>query len=450
MTRQSPSPSGLYVHVPFCSRKCRYCDFYSVPYELEPHGQGRCGDRRDPAARYVDGVIREASRYQAWPYAFSTLYLGGGSPSLLPSKELARLVEGLRSLLPFASGIEATIELNPADVTEELTEKLLALGFCRFSLGVQSFCDEELSFLGRRHDASRARQAVRALRSAGAKNFGLDLIYGTALGEMEGSDETLSRWKRTLEDAVGCEPDHISCYELTLAPSTPLGRLAETGAKVKPEEEVCADLFFMAHELLSGAGHAGRKRYDHYEVSSYAKDGRRCLHNEQYWRRAPYLGLGPGAHSFDGRSERWWNEQSWESYLRALESGRNPPGERESIDSTEKLTELLGLGLRTAGGVLIEDIETAMGCDPGVAETVRRLCERVGRDLLIFEDGKEMEPGKTGEGDDEGESEPECECEGEGACGESERSRGLVRPTPRGMLFADHIAVELLDGLWGV
>ncbi len=317
------SAPGLYVHIPFCRAKCPYCDFYSV---VAPQ----------PAGGLVPTLLDELALTGAgWP-AFDSLYVGGGSPSVLAPAALDRLLAGLRR--PLAAGAEITVELNPADVDGALLAVLAGAGVDRISLGVQAFSDARLRWLGRRHDAATAVRAGERIQAAGFAALGLDLIWGLPGDEPDG-------WQRELQAALALEPEHLSCYELTLSPHSPLGRQRSRGDFVLPDEDGQAALFLLTAAQLGGAG------FEHYEVSNYARGRqRRSRHNQKYWRRVPVLGLGPAAHSFDGR-RRWANPADVEAHLAALAAGRRPAEPGPVLDAEQERLERLALGLRTSDGI---------------------------------------------------------------------------------------------------
>ena len=366
-------PAGLYIHVPFCRGKCPYCDFFSV-----------CAPRRVPA--FLADLRAEIELVRDAMGTFDTLYIGGGSPSALAPAELAALLSMARDALSSrtAGPLELTVELNPADVGPELLDVLRRAGVNRLSLGVQSFDDRALRLLGRRHDAAGALAAVEAIRAAGFDNLGLDLIHDLP-GMHPGG------WRRTLERAVSLRPEHLSCYALTIADRTPFGRMRARGALELPDEEECAEMFRLSGAILEEAG------YDHYEVSNFARvPGLRARHNRKYWRRIPTLGLGPGAHGFDG-VRRTWNLADLDAYHRALAAGRRPLEGAEDITPAQARLETIALGMRTAEGVRLDAVQPA---DP---ETV---------DGLIAERVVYLE-------------------------------RGRLRPTRRGYPVADAIAARL-------
>lgn len=318
-------PAGLYVHVPFCAAKCPYCDFYSV-------------SSSGGYSSWVSAVLSETRLYRNFSPVFDTVYLGGGTPSVLPAKEVIRLIEGLRDLFRISGGAEITIEANPDDVTTELITAYRDAGFNRISLGVQSFIDGELAALGRRHGADEARKASRMVAEAGFDSFNIDLMHSLP-------GQSLREFEASLDTAVSINPDHISCYQLTIKEKTPFYEELSSGGLREASEEIQRRMFLFASEYLSSAG------YQHYEVSSFAKDAdARSRHNSSYWVHNPYLGLGPSAHSFDG-TDRWWNVSSLAEYSKMLGRGTAPVEERETLTGRELFFERIMLGMRRAEGI---------------------------------------------------------------------------------------------------
>jgi len=337
---------GLYVHVPFCRTKCPYCDFYSVttPGLVEA---------------WLQAARKEAHLYRESFPAFDTLYLGGGTPSLLSAGELTKLMSCLRAQFTFLSNTEITIEVNPDDVTGEKTALYRDLGINRISVGVQSFNEKELLYLRRRHTARQAETALDLIRSSGFRNVGIDLMYG--LDTHHDSASSCS-WDRTLRRAVAFQPEHLSCYQLTLEEDTPFGKMKAEG-KLKPVgEERERALFLQTSQFLEEEG------YLHYEISNFAKSpGFTSRHNSKYWRHVPYLGLGPSAHSFrDGA--RWWNPRSIEKYCRSLAQGNTPVAESEILTADQLRLEALYLGLRTKQGVSLETLGSSSRKDSVLKE----------------------------------------------------------------------------------
>lgn len=310
----------IYVHVPFCKSFCIYCGFYS---EL-------C-NRDNAFAAYCEGVCREiASRYEEIRAASSpkTLYFGGGTPSVLPMQYFRRIVQALPGEYQ-----EFTVEANPDDITQEYVAALKGMGVNRISLGVQSFDDDILRWMNRRHDSAQAENAVETIRNAGIDNISIDLIFGFPL-------LTEDLWEETLKKALSLEPQHISAYQLSVEEGSALDEKARSGGFVEAGEELCRRQYDVLSGRLAGAG------YLHYEVSNFALPGFEAVHNSAYWARAPYVGLGPGAHSFDGSRLRSWNTQSI--------NGWN--GESETLSDRDVAVEKLMLALRTAAGMPEEEL----------------------------------------------------------------------------------------------
>ncbi|MGD0971193.1 MAG: radical SAM family heme chaperone HemW [Desulfobaccales bacterium] len=329
---------GLYVHVPFCQTKCPYCDFYSI---ASP----------DLIPAYLKALEQEARLYRDRFSLFDTLYLGGGTPSLLASEHLTNLTKTLRRHFSFASETEFTLEANPDDISREKLRLWRDLGANRLSLGAQSFNEAELTFLKRRHTAAQTLAALSLIRAAGFENLGLDLIYGLP-------GQTPDAWLRTLEQALVCAPEHLSCYQLTMAPGTPLSRRAARGQVALPDEEAQRTLFLLTCEFLEDRG------YLQYEVANFARGEEYfCRHNLKYWQRLPYLGLGPAAHSFQG-GRRWWNHRGLAGYAAALAAGRAPLAGREALTPEQVRLETLYLGFRTREGVDLEVIQSQSGWGP--------------------------------------------------------------------------------------
>lgn len=322
--------AGLYAHIPFCLTRCGYCDFNTYA------GLGHL------ASRYADALAAEAELWRdEWGGArFVSVFLGGGTPTVLEPATLATLLRRLRGAFEVAADAEVTCEANPDTVDERVLTRLLAAGVTRLSIGLQSFDPAVLRALERVHPAEAATAAVRAARAAGFDDVNVDLIYGA-------DGETLASWGRTLERTVELAPDHVSAYALTIEPATPLARRVRHGDVVAPDADLQADMYDAACEALAEAG------YEHYEVSNWARPGHRCAHNVGYWRGRPCLGLGAGAHSFrEGR--RWWNVRPPQQYLDLVEAARRPVGGEERLSDAERSLERLLLGLRTDAGVTVD------------------------------------------------------------------------------------------------
>jgi oxygen-independent coproporphyrinogen-3 oxidase len=327
---------GLYTHIPFCLRKCNYCGFYSTTdSSLMP--------------AFLSALRLEMKLYRGWADSFDTLYIGGGTPSILPEGVLEDLIVDIQAAFPISTDAEITVEANPADITQRLLKSLRRTGVNRLNIGVQSFNDNLLDFLGRRHNQKQAEEAIEAARRAGIENIGIDLIYGIP-------GQRMDDWFLTLRKAVTLNPDHLSCYQLTLEAGTPLAESCSHGEIVLPEEAVQAEYFDNTSSFLEENG------FLHYEVSNFARPGRESRHNRKYWDHTPYLGLGPAAHSFDGR-RRWWNHRAVDLYIRDLESGVKPVESREILSDEQLRLEILFLGFRTRRGISLERLKIRYGLD---------------------------------------------------------------------------------------
>jgi putative oxygen-independent coproporphyrinogen III oxidase len=370
MRMDHPTGSGLYVHIPFCKTKCPYCDFYSVTDATL-------------ISTYLAALDAEARLYRDQFPAFDTLFLGGGTPSLFTSAQLATLTKSLRRHFTFAPDIEITLEANPDDLTADKLALWSDLGLNRLSLGVQSFNEGELRFLQRRHTARQTEQALSLIRAAGFTNLGLDLMYGLP-------GQTLEGWTETLEKALSFAPEHLSCYQLTIvagetpALRTPFARRVARGELSLPDEETQREFFLLTADLLTARG------YLHYEVANFARQGSQagslcpsvCRHNLKYWTRTPYLGLGPGAHSFQAE-RRWWNFSSVEQYCSSLSAGEAPVAGEESLTLEQIRLEILALGFRTREGVSLATIRERPGGDAMVAALTQAGLVRVDRGRVL-------------------------------------------------------------------
>jgi oxygen-independent coproporphyrinogen-3 oxidase len=321
----------VYVHVPFCKRRCSYCDFAIAVRTTVP------------AERYVSLVLRELDarrRTGLWDDdPLETLYLGGGTPSLLPPRILTDLIHALLDRLTTkdpSQPLEITLEANPDDVTPSAALAWVDAGVSRVSLGVQSFDPRVLEWMHRTHDVAANERAVEALRAAAVPSLSLDLIFG--LPRELNADFTVD-----LERALDLGPDHLAIYGLTVEPRTPFARWVSRGAAQEPTDAQYEEQFMYAHELLAAAG------FEHYEVSNYARPGYRSRHNQAYWTGKRYLGIGPAAHSFTG-STRHWNLAPWAAYEQALADGLDPTESLEHLSPEQQALEAAYLGLRTSHG----------------------------------------------------------------------------------------------------
>ncbi|HEX6644307.1 MAG TPA: radical SAM family heme chaperone HemW [Gemmatimonadales bacterium] len=326
----------LYVHVPFCARRCSYCDFAIAVRRQVPS---------DAFGRAIGAEWALLQDHPAWSGSpvVETIYFGGGTPSRIEPRAIGQIIELVRRDRPVAADAEITLEANPDDVTPAAAEAWRAAGVNRVSLGVQSFDPAVLAWMHRTHRAEQVAPAIDALREAGIADLSLDLIFALP--------PDLDRdWRRDLDAAMALDPTHLSLYGLTVESHTPLARWTDRGAvRPVPEDRYAAEFLEAAEALRLGG-------WDHYEVSNAARPGRRAVHNSAYWHRAPYLGLGPSAHSAYG-ARREWNLREWEAYRRALEAGATPRAGGEDLDAGALRLEELYLGLRTTVGVAASAIE---------------------------------------------------------------------------------------------
>ncbi|MBD3165076.1 radical SAM family heme chaperone HemW [bacterium] len=360
---------ALYVHAPFCVRKCRYCEFASE--ELRDTSQ---------ADEVVDGILREArTRACEEPWRDRTLhslYLGGGTPSLLLPDQVLRLVYGLQEVFSLQEGAECTIEANPGTLSPSRLDAWLELGLERVSLGVQSLQESVLHTLGRIHTADLARRAYQTLVDAGFPRINVDLIFGTC------TDKVFDGWRDTLDEVIRWQPEHVSAYSLILEKGTPLYHDHERGLQVKVDEEIELQLFKYTIEALEEAG------YLHYEVSNWAGSAReRSRHNLSYWDGSPYLAIGPAGHSFDGDRTRWWNHRDSQQWLNMVQKEGSGKAAEEVLSPLMRYEEIIMLGLRMIEGV--EEVRAvAAATDAGRDWPPESLDMLLERRLLLAEGGR--------------------------------------------------------------
>lgn len=357
--------AGLYIHIPFCERKCLYCDFTSYP---------AVGAGRDIFVRYLDALLREmdACIPRLHGKTITTIYFGGGTPSLIGAELLGKALLAVRQRYGVIPEAEITVEINPAAITPAFLPSLKEAGFNRVSMGVQSFSDDLLVTLGRIHDSATAIKAFSAVKQAGFGNAGMDLIYGIP-------GQSPDDWRRSLRSAIDLSPEHISAYCLIHEEGTPMTSLVKAGALATASDELAESMYRMLLDMTEEAG------YMRYEVSNFALPGHECRHNLNYWNYGEYLGLGASAHSFmDGR--RWSNEERLERYLAG--PGARSGAEDGPCDAGDSLKEFLMLGLRKAEGVALEDIRTRWGVEavPHVLNKGRRFI----REGLLVSDDKRL------------------------------------------------------------
>lgn len=360
---------GLYIHVPFCRKRCPFCDF-AITTDLSR------------VTKWEDALIREiALRSDDWPAPFDTVYFGGGTPSLLPAERIEKLLASMRQRLRIAEDAEVTLEANPGTLSQEDYARLVDAGVRRLSLGIQSFDDDDLVLLGRDHDVQESRDAFAFARAAGMDNITVDLIYG-----LPGRDA--DHWTDQIRQCVALDPDHVSAYALTYEPGTPLTRQKERGELDAISESLSSDLFDLTVRQLAEHG------FDQYEVSSFASGiAFESRHNKKHWCGVPYLGLGPSAHSFrDGR--RWWNHRNVSEYADTLARGELPVAEVEDLTVDQRRLEALFLGLRWRAGVDFARFDREFGLDLRTSKS--EVIDQLVRDGLAHEDDNCLRLSRSG------------------------------------------------------
>ena len=323
--------AGLYIHIPFCRSRCIYCDFYSTTLV-------------GMQERYVDALIEELRLRKDYlgGEQINTIYLGGGTPSQLSCDNIARLFRHLPVAEAGSNG-EITVECNPDDVDDHLAETLHSVGVNRVSMGAQSFSDDRLRFLRRRHNAGQVKEAVETLRHNGIANISIDLMFGFP-------GETLEDWIADIDEALKLNVKHISAYSLMYEEGTPLYKMLESGKVKEIDEELSRQMYYTLVDKLESAG------YEHYEISNFARPGHVALHNSSYWNGTPYLGIGAGAHSYD-RKSRQWNVADIAIYINKVEKGEIP-FTREVIDERTRYNDMITTALRTRQGLSLEECGT--------------------------------------------------------------------------------------------
>ncbi len=327
---------GLYVHIPFCARKCLYCDFNS--YQSKEY----------LIDGYIGAVLKEAYGYRNAD--IDTVFMGGGTPTLMSAGQISRLLSGLADTFDLKKGIEFTAEANPGTLDEEKLSMLLHSGVNRLSIGAQSMDDRLLKKLGRIHSSGVFTETFEEARHAGFDNINVDLMFALP-------DQTYGDWVDTVNKIVVQKPEHVSCYGLTIEDNTPYRKMYERGELRLPDEDTEREMYWNAVSILESNGYA------HYEISNFAKKGRECRHNLIYWRDDSYIGLGAGAHSYY-KGYRYANEQVPERYIDAVCKGDSPVVQREYIDRRNEMEEYFFMGLRLMKGIGIDDFEHRFGESP--------------------------------------------------------------------------------------
>lgn len=324
--------AGLYLHIPFCRKACHYCNFhFSTDLSYVERMVNAICDEIELTADYLQVDTIE------------TIYFGGGTPSVLSPNQLNRILSKVHNHYTITNNVEVTFEANPEDLTLEYCKELKSVGINRLSVGLQSFIADDLSFMNRSHDLNQARTALQHVRLANIDQLCTDLMFGLI-------NSNMNQWQNNLSELVKYEPDHISCYNLTIEEQTAFHKWNRQGKIKILEETLQFDQFIQAHEFLTGQG------YDHYEISNFSLPGCRSRHNSAYWDHAKYLGVGPGAHSFDGTT-RSWNPSNNQKYLRSIEEGTLTK-EQEVLSDQNLYNETIMLCLRQAKGIKVSEVST--------------------------------------------------------------------------------------------
>lgn len=326
-------PAGVYLHIPFCKSRCSYCDFATDVFRSS-----------DAVERYVTALCDEIAGSTGETIEVDTIYFGGGTPSLLLSEQLQRILAQVNGYFDVSKNVEITMEMNPATVTAETLAAYRDLGVNRASFGVQTFNERDLKLLARGHDANDARNTFKLLHDAGFENISFDLIAGLP-------GQSLDDWKRNLDEAVSMQPVHLSLYLLEIHEGTPLAEQLRAGRRPMPDPEIAAEMYELMIDTLEGAG------YEQYEISNFAKPGFESRHNTKYWRLDPVYGFGVSAHSFDG-FQRYSNERDTARYVQRIEEYSVAEVTRERIDAA---SEFVFLGLRLNEGIDLAEYERRFG-----------------------------------------------------------------------------------------
>ena len=322
--------AGIYIHIPFCRIKCMYCDFYSIT------------EREKDADEFVSALCREILRspLDEYPWTFDTLFIGGGTPSLLNEHQLESILTTLSKKVPFSNLIEKTIEINPGEASLEKLTDFYSLGINRVSMGVQSLDKKLLAFLTRSHSVKKVFETFDHIRTAGFENINCDIIYGIP-------GQTLDIWKRDMNRIIKLNPGHISAYSLTVEKGTELFRMVNSNEVTMPRNSKSADWFTLTRSFLSN------HQYSPYEISNFSKPEKECRHNLHYWNIDPYIGFGPSAHSFDG-NRRWNNTRSLDQYMKKIDEKLSPISKSEKLTLIQKVNEKIGFGLRLNAGINLD------------------------------------------------------------------------------------------------
>jgi len=361
--------AGLYVHIPFCSSRCSYCDFATGLYQSEL------------AERYVAALIEEIRTSRHCGANVDTVYFGGGTPSLLAPAQLDRILATLSEQFEIDQASEVTLEINPGSVTREKLEAFRSLGINRASFGAQTFDDRELAKLGRSHTADDALKTFADLRNAGFTNISFDLIAGLP-------GQTLAGWQRNIRQALELNPEHLSFYLLEVHSGTPLAEHIRRGLQPVPDDDLAGVMYQWMLDQACGAG------YEHYEISNLCRPGFNSRHNVKYWTTTPYIGFGCSAHSYDGQMRRWSNHRDVLKYVETIENDGSPVVDEQELSESDVRAEALFLGMRLMRGVDARHYRESFGVD--LRETHAADLDRFRKAGLLEFDGDLIRLTRTG------------------------------------------------------
>jgi oxygen-independent coproporphyrinogen-3 oxidase len=334
------SSCGIYIHIPFCKSRCSYCDFATGIYQTEI------------AERYVEALLRdiEITRQRQPSTPVDTIYLGGGTPSMLSAQQIESILETVRASFDVVSAAEITMEINPGSVTVAGLKDFRSAGINRASFGAQTFADAELARLGRAHNSTDTLNTFAALREAGFENISFDLIAGLP-------GQTMATWEANVEQALTLQPEHLSFYLLEVHSGTPLAQHIERGIQPKPDDDLAGEMYEVMLERAAQAG------YEHYEISNLCRAGFASRHNTKYWTGDPYFGFGCSSHSYDGVNHRWSNEREVAKYVELIERGESPVVEQTDLGPEELRAEAVFLGMRLMSGLNMREYEQTFGAN---------------------------------------------------------------------------------------
>ena len=380
-------PIGIYIHIPFCLRKCFYCDFNSIPIGIvKKNILALIKEKEKLLDRYAEALCREikssAIILAGNNFFVESIFIGGGTPSLIKSGKISEILNICKNAFHFSDNPEITIETNPGTISYDSLKGYLESGINRLSLGCQSFSNEELKSIGRVHSAEDIYRSLKIAQEAGFENINIDLIFGIPRQDLES-------FSLSLKKALSLKPQHISVYNLTIEADTVFYKLKNKGKLKLPDDDEQIAMYEQGIKTLTAEG------FEHYEISNFALQGKRCLHNENYWRHGEYLGFGAGAHSFlrskeqgaKKKGKRWWNLKDAGNYCEAVEKGISPTENKEELNESKLISEATMLGLRMMEGIDIKDFFNKYGVQ--IEEKYKNEIESLrNQELLVLENNR--------------------------------------------------------------